>query len=141
MNHNDPYKQEKAEHIALLLKNDPQLVLSAPVKWEGGLENVLGVVRLLQHRCGFPERNYQIKFNAEIKVLRLSDYITRQVCEPGEYFWMLGPVIMGGSFDEHKQLNAILLWLRGVGTVPPSEPDFHVSIWAIVTAYVALQKL
>ena len=108
MAEHDPYRQYKAEHIEEKLKENPELKLSEPFQFHGGLDGVLNVVRVLQHRCGFPEKHYQVKFCASTNALRLSDYTTRHSCEPGEYFWMLGDIIMGGDMDDYDELKAKL---------------------------------
>lgn len=108
MAEHDPYRQHKAEHIEEKLAADPNLKLSDPVLYKGGLDSVLGVVRVLQHKCGFPERHYQVKFCALTNVLRLSDYTTRHACEPGDHFWMLGDIIMGGDLIDYEEVKAKL---------------------------------
>jgi hypothetical protein len=134
----DPYAQDKAELIASKLRARPSMELSRPVLYrKGTLDCVLEVVRLLQHRCGFPETKYQVKFNADIGVLRLSDYFTRHAGEPGEHFWMFGDVIMGGDLEQHVQLQGISEWAQGK-LRDPQEGELTANNWAIV---VALKKL
>lgn len=135
----DIYKQNKAEMIAVRLHADPALVLSRAIEFKGRLDGVLNVVRQLQHHCGFPERSYQVKFNGDREVLRLSDYHTRHVVEPGGHFWMLDNIIMGGSLGEHAQVNLILAF--AAGGPEPDEDDMTAQLYAIVTALKALRAV
>lgn len=103
----DPYKQGELEKLqATIAKGEAKI--SQPVLWKGGLDQVLGVVRLLQHRCGFPEKQYQVKFNADVNALRLSDYHTRMACQPGQYFWLVGANIRGGDMADYEREKALV---------------------------------
>lgn len=130
----DPYAQDKAELIAAKLLLNPSMKLSLPIRYVNGrLDDILHVVRMLQHHCGFPERSYQVKFNADIGVLRLSDYATRHACEPGDHFWLWGDVILGGSMEEYAQHAAVALWVRGEADEPAAD-SLTANIGAIVSA-------
>lgn len=108
----DIYRQRKLESIEARLKANSDMQLSEPVLWKGGLDHVLETVRLLQHRSPFPEKRYQVKFNADVNALRLSDYTTRAVAEPGEYFFLLDDIILSGDLDEHVAWQAKLAAAR-----------------------------
>lgn len=134
----DPYAQNKAELIARKLHENPQLVLSQAVLYRGKLDGVLDTVRNLQHKCGFPEKSYQVKFNGDIEALRLSDYFTRHVCEPGDYFWMLGDVIMGGDMASYAAITSVYEFVRG-WIEEPGETSMPAQVYAIVTALKRLR--
>lgn len=102
-----PYKQGELEKLEATIAKGGAAI-SQPVLWKGGLGEILGVVRQLQHRCGFPERSYQVKFNADVNVLRLSDYHTRMACQPGEYFWLVGQNIRGGDMTQYERERALV---------------------------------
>jgi hypothetical protein len=134
----NPYAQNKAELIARRLHADPEMKLSPTVFFVGGLFHASEVVKSLIAHCGLPE-DYQVKFNAGIGALRISDYHTRHVGEAGTHFWLFGGVIMGGSIAEHEQLAAISSWAGG-HRPEPDEADMTAQNWAIVTALKALRK-
>jgi hypothetical protein len=135
----DPYAQDKAELIAAKLFEQPDLSLSQPIEYRGKLDGVLQTVRLLQHRCGFPETKYQVKFNGDINVLRLSDYFTRHACEPGEFFWLWGTVILGGDIAEQQAHWTIARWARGIDP-EPAEDSMPAQAYAIVKALNKLRE-
>lgn len=135
----DPYAQNKAEMIAELLAANEVLVLSRPIEFKGGLDGVFHTVRMLQHHCGFPEKSYQIKFNGDVQALRLSDYFSRHVEEPGGYFWLLGKVILGGDMEEYRSIDTVRAWAQG--NVPePEEVEVTAFAYAIVKALKQKRK-
>lgn len=136
MDAKDPYAQNKAETIAAKLAEKAEPPTQA-VAFKGGLYAVLETVRLLQHRCGFPEREYQVKFTGSVNALRLSDYHTRAVAEPGQFFWLWCGVIMSGDLDEHKQCELIYRYANSQTTEPLVEDQFTAQLWSIMLALKA----
>lgn len=139
MNHEDPYAQHKAEMIAARLHADPTMSVSRPVLWVGGVHHIAKTIMDLKVSSKFPQVSYQIKYNGDRDVLRLSDYHTRHVCEPGEYFWMLDDIILGGTMVEHGQLNRVVGFVRGT-VDEPGEFALTAFHFAIVKALKALRS-
>lgn len=134
----DPYKQGEAEKLAEFLKDNPDAKISEPILWKGRLDRIIDVVRNLQHKCGFPEQSYQVKFNADLNVLRLSDYTTRHACEPGEFFWMIGTIICGGNEADYEGTKQVLAFVQG--GPEPDEKEIPNHLYAVVTMLKRLRK-
>lgn len=137
MQQGDPYAQNKAETIAKTM-SEGEVKVTGAVPFKGGLYAIIETVRLLQHQCGFPPSEYQVKFSASINALRLSDYHSRAVAEPGQFFWLFNGVIMSGDREEHQQCFRIADWVRGE-SAEPGETELTAQLYAIVASLKTLR--